>query len=201
MNARRLFLACACTLLATFPVFAADPSVSRWAPNDQPVISGDGTADIARKAAGGTYATLATGVALPWTDTTGGLIEGSNYIYRVTISGTDAELAYRHVVRLERTWNDLTKVRPSVRMIGWHGGTGNGCVANIFDGTTSTYYEYSSSTTIGVDFGAPVYVTVLRAAPRFNLAPRLVGKKLYAANQQDFSDKVELGAFPAVTNG
>ena len=59
-------------------VFAADPSVSRWAPNDQPVISGDGTADIARKAAGGTYATLATGVALPWTDTTGGLIEGSN---------------------------------------------------------------------------------------------------------------------------
>ena len=199
MNTRRLF-ACVCTVLAACSVFAADPSVSKWAPNDQPVISGDGTATIARKPAAGTYATLATDVALPWTDTTGGLIEGSNYLYRVTIGGTDTELAYRHAVRLERTWNDLTKIRPSVRMIGWQGGTGQGCIAIAFDGSTSTYYENNASITVGVDFGAPVAVTVLRAAPRSGQSARLVGKKLYAANQQDFSDQVELGAFPAITN-
>ena len=69
-------------VLATASLWA-DVSVSKWAANDQPVVSGEGTATISRKVAdGGSYAVLASGATLPWTDATGGLCEGSNYVYK-----------------------------------------------------------------------------------------------------------------------
>ena len=124
------FLLCAATL-------SADPTVSKFAVNDQPVISGEGTATISRKAAGGAYAVLATDAALPWTDATGGLLEGTSYVYRVEVDGAATELPYLHAVRLERAWRDLSKLRPSVRPVGTPTASSHKDVGLIFNGNTA----------------------------------------------------------------
>ncbi len=181
-------------VLATTSLWA-DVSVSKWAANDQPVVSGEGTATISRKVAdGGSYAVLASGATLPWTDATGGLCEGSNYVYKVEVSGEPAvELPYLHIVRLERRWSDLTKLRPSVRPVGTPTGSGHKDVGLLFNGDTSDFYEDTAATTLGVDFGEPVTATLIRLKPRSGQNGRLSGKVLYGATAENFSDAVALG--------
>ncbi|MBQ6924778.1 MAG: hypothetical protein IJQ73_09060 [Kiritimatiellae bacterium] len=180
------FLLCAATL-------SADPTVSKFAVNDQPVISGEGTATISRKAAGGTYAVLASDAALPWTDATGGLLEGTSYVYRVEVDGAATELPYLHAVRLERAWRDLSKLRPSVRPVGTPTASSYKDVGLIFNGDTADFYEDMSAPTLGVDFGRPVTATLIRLRPRSGLNGRLNGKVVYGANADDFADAVALG--------
>lgn len=194
-----------CFLVALIGVLVlplmADVSVSPFAENDQPVISGEGTATISRKAVDGTYAVIASGVTLPWTDTTTGLFPGKDYVYKVEVDGSAAvELSYSHIVRLERSWADTTKVRPSVRMIGSPAGTGKQDIGIIFNGVTTDYYEYPASSTIGVDFGRPIKAKYIRIAPRSGQVARLNGKVVYGAIKEDFSDAVAIGTC-AVANG
>ena len=183
------------------PAVVADFSVSPFAVNDQPVISGEGTVTISRKVSNGIYALLASNVDLPWTDTTGGLFPGKDYIYRIDVEGGDsAELQYTHIVRLERSWQDVTKVRPSVRMIGAASGTGYKDIRVLFNGVKTDYYENTAATTIGVDFGKPVVARYIRVAPRPGQASRLNNAIFYGANADDFSDANALGTC-SVVNG
>lgn len=179
----------------------ADFSVSPFAVNDQPVISGEGTVTISRKVSNGDYTILASNVELPWTDTTGGLFPGKDYIYRIDVEGGDStELAYTHIVRLERSWQDVTKVRPSVRMIGGASGGGYRAIRVLFNGVTTDFYEHTAASTIGVDFGKPVVARYIRVAPRSGYASRLNNAIFYGANADDFSDANALGTC-SVVNG
>lgn len=127
-----------------------------------------------------------------------------------------ASVFFRRSRRLDRDWNDLTKMRTGVSVMYpfaylgpiWKTSSLSG-VTPAFDGTTNTFaetYVYTNTPSIdanrcrnpevGVDLGAPYHITALlainRITPHDSILDRMRATAVFGANTAEQTDAVQL---------